>query len=535
MTRRSRFPLCALVIGLLLGPSPGWAQNGDDPVAAGTPATYVTPDYLRKLPELPERMRHRAAKRLALPQAIEAVLRQNLQIALSQERVVETVAFRSAANAAFEPLVEMAAGRDRSESPPATVLEGQVGEVLERENDFWSLGIAQRLPTGTELRLDWRNNRSESTLGTRLAPEVFGSSLNLGLVQPLLQGFSFSGRIQRAPVLRAEFASDAAREEARLRAMLTVKATEDAYWDLVQSYKVYEVTRRTFGLAEEQLELTRRQIAAGVLPESDLIGVEGTLAQRQVALVRAETQIERSADLLRGLLNLPAAAWDAPIVPVDAPSFVHVSVPFDLAFDRALVQRPELKRVKIDLSRIALDLEVARNARWPRLDLRGNVGTVGQDTAYAETLEQVRQATGHQWGIGVVFSWAPLGVGTRAEIRRLESVARQNTFDRQGIIVDLRTQIREALRAIETAERQLLASAKFRELAERSLDVEQRRFLNDLSSNFIVAQRQAELAEARLGELEALIQHEKASSDLQLAMGDLLEARHLTFQVRAGG
>ena len=77
------------------------------------------------------------------------------------------------------------------------------------------------------------------------------------------------------------------------------------------------------------------------------------------------------------------------------------------------------------------------------------------------------------------------------------------------------------------AQRQLYASAKFRDLAERSLDVEQRRFLNGLSSNFLVAQRQAELG--------SLIQHEKATSDLQLAMGDLLEARHLRFELRPSG
>ncbi len=55
--------------------------------------------------------------------------------------------------------------------------------------------------------------------------------------------------------------------------------------------------------------------------------------------------------------------------------------------------------------------------------------------------------------------------------------------------------------------------------------------MNGLSSNFIVAQRQAELSQARLAELDALIQHEKATSDLQLATGDLLESRHLHFEL----
>lgn len=188
----------------------------------------------------------------------------------------------------------------------------------------------------------------------------------------------------------------------------------------------------------------------------------------------------------------------------------------------------------MDLRRIALELEVARNHRLPQLDLRAGVGAVGQDEVYRRTLDQVGARNARQWNVGVAFAWAPLMGAARAELARLDSALRQNEIGREQILVGVRAEIREAIRAIATAERQLHASAKFRDLAERSLDVEQRRFINGLSSNFFVAQRQAELAQARLGELEALIQHERASSDLQLAMGELLEARRLKFELRTG-
>jgi outer membrane protein TolC len=190
--------------------------------------------------------------------------------------------------------------------------------------------------------------------------------------------------------------------------------------------------------------------------------------------------------------------------------------------------------VAIDLRRIALDLDVARNARLPRLDLRAGAGTLGQDVDYGRALEQTANAKGYQWSIGGSFAWAPFGGAAQAERRRLESALRSNGLTREQLVVDVRAQIRDALRAIDTAERQLYASAKSRDLAERNLDVEERRFLNGLSSNFFVAQRQAELAQARLAELDALIQHERAISDLQLSTGELLEARHLRFDVRPG-
>jgi outer membrane protein TolC len=166
------------------------------------------------------------------------------------------------------------------------------------------------------------------------------------------------------------------------------------------------------------------------------------------------------------------------------------------------------------------------------VDLRGSYQALGQDPEYERALDQVGDRAGKQWSVAVTLGWAPVGVAARGEIRRLEAALRGTEIGREQLVVGVRAQIREALRAIDTAERQLLASAKFRDLAERSLDVEQRRFLNSLSTNFVVAQRQAEVAEARLAELGALIQHEKASSDLQLATGQLLEARRLKFDLR---
>ena len=256
------------------------------------------------------------------------------------------------------------------------------------------------------------------------------------------------------------------------------------------------------------------------------------MAQRQVALLRTEAQIDAAADVLRTLMNLPAADWDRPILPLDAPSFVHVDLPIELAMTRAQDARPELKQSRIELRQIALDLEVARNRRLPQLSLQGGVGTVGQDADYGKALEQAGNGSSFQWNVGMDFSWAPLGIDARAAVRRMESALRTNGLSREKLLVEIRAQLRGALRSIDTAQRQLYAAAKARDLSERSLDVEQRRFLNGMSNNFMVAQRQSDVAQARLAELSALIQHEKARSELQLAMGDLLESRRLNFQVR---
>ena len=521
-----------------------WSGSSAPPAAAqlvGAAAVarenYLPPEYIRKPPALPAHWKRRAPRPIALREAIELAMRQNLNLALQREQVRLVDLGRGLALAPFEPVLRASVDRSASESAPQTRQEGQQGQTPRYTTDNWNLSLSEQLPTGTNLTLGFTNNRAESTLGTAVAPLIFRSTLSLGLSQALLQGFSLSGRVQWSSVLVAEFDSEAARETARQVAMGAIKATEDAYWNLVQSCKAYEVAREAEEVADKQLELTRRKIAAGVQPQSELLSVEGTLANRQLEVVNAEAQIEAVADTQRLQMNLPPDEWEQPLLPIDAPSFQRVVVPFDSAWERALLLRPDLKQVAIDLRKSTLMLEVARNGRLPLLNVRGNVALVGQDADYGQALTQVGARAGLQWTVGMEFGWTPLGIAARANIRRWQTTLAINDLTREQRLVEIRRLLRNSLRTLDTAERKLYAAAKSRDLAERNLEVEQRKFLNGLpgSSNFMVATRQAELSLARLSELQALIDHQLARSDLQLQTGELLAARQLTFEVRKGG
>lgn len=525
--------LFSVLFSVLLGVRSGFAQAQEPGIGDG----YVPPDYIHKPPPVPERWRERHLRSMRLREAVELALRSNLDLALKRESVRAVATDRSAAIAAFEPMLHASIGRSLSLSPPSTAQEGRAGQLLQSAYDSWRIGITERLPTGALLQLDFVNRRTESTLGNVVAPMLFFSTLSLTLNQPLLSGFSFDGRVQWANVLRAEFDSERAREDARQQAMLTVRLTEETYWSLVQRWKAYEVHRLARDLAEQQLDLTRRKIAAGVLAESDLISAQGTVAQRQIAVVRAEAEIELAADDLRSLLNLPPDEWEPLLLPCDAPEFARVALSPSEAMERAVGARPELKQAQIDIRRTALDLSVARNARLPELDLTASVGTIGQSEEYARALEQIRDRAGWTWSVGLQLQWRPLGVGARAQINRQLSSMRQKQLSREQWLTRIRVEVRKGLRDIETAERELHAAVRSRELAARNLGVEQRRFLAGLpgASNYQIALRQNDLAQAQLEELAALIHHQKARVELDQATGELLEARQLKFEVRLPG
>lgn len=498
-----------------------------------TAATYTPPDFIRSTPPLPDRWSARKAVSISRHDAIEMALSRNLDVAFQRQSVRIVEQSHARALGGFEPRVHLWGGRSGSQSPPQNIQEGMPGQVYGSTADTWNLSISGMLPSGTQYSLDFLNSRTATEQANAVLPVRYYPALSLMLRQPLLSGFSLDGSIQMAPLSIARFATAKEREQARLQAMLVVKLTEDAYWTLKEKWKTYEVQRDAQAIAEKQLELTRRQISAGISASSELLSIKGRAAQVQLEVVRAEADIEDAADILRRLLNIPAEEWDQPLLPVDQPSFAREVVSFEVAFSRAQAARPDLKISHLDVQQAVLDLKLAQNRRLPQLTVQGAASVVGQDAEYGQALQQLAARSGWQWSAGLDLGWEPLGIKARADVRSQESAKFQRELSRERALVNIRSELRAALRGLDNAERQVYAAALSRELADRNLDIDHRRFLTGVQGvdNFKLAQRQSEQSSARLQELRALLQHERAQTQLLLAMGELLESRQVKFEL----
>jgi HAE1 family hydrophobic/amphiphilic exporter-1 len=465
---------------------------------------------------------------LALSEAIQLAARQNLGIELVREQAAVARAGIGVAWGRFEPSLFGSYIHLNADTPPPLTLlqQGVVSSQLNLDTHSWNLGISGQLPTGTQLSIGWTNLRTMTSAPTPLTdPLLYNSQLAFTLVQPLLKGFAFDLAIPRADVLRAQFASRRAALDVRAALIATLKATEDAYWDLLEAFKESEVRHGTLELARQQRLFSEKLIDAGIIARADLVSAESTLAQRELAVIQADAAIGRAADRLRGVLNLPRSGWTRRLVPVDAPRYEEPRLSLDESMAVALKNRPELEQRRIDIERANLDLKVARTDRLPALDVGFGYGLTGQETSYHGTLAQMVSNSVKSWSAWASFSWSPLMLRARAQVRASLAGQRgaQVQLDRQRL--DLLVELRDDLREIETAERQIRAAARFRELATRALDVEHRKFQEGTSNNYMVGVRQDELAQAQLAELNAVIRHQKARTALEASMGTLIEAR----------
>lgn len=499
---------------------------------AADEAPYEVPEFMTELPALPAGVDARTVWRLDLAEALRQAVHNNLGIAIERDTVQIAQLGVGIARGAFEPQLALTLDHNRADSPPVTLQQGAPGTTITTTSQDWNLTLSQRLETGTVLGLGFSNGRADSTAGTAVEPINYRSGLTLSLTQPLLRGFSLDLVVPRIDVLRAELASDRERRQLVVAAADVIERTEDAYWDVVQALYRYNLQLRSRQRAEDQLALTHRQIDAGLLPLSDLISAESTLAQRKLDLVQAEQDIESVTDRLRSVLNLPRDQWSRPILPTDRPGFAAETHRDEDMLAVALEHRPEIAQLDLDLKSEALAVRRADNDRLPQIDLGLSGSLVGQDRRYPDTLGQIRDAAAPGYSVSLNLIWTPLGraAGAAAEAER----ARQRIAiaNRDQVVQAVWLAVRDAVRVQHSAALQVAAAARFRELATQSLEVEQRKFLNGNSSNFFVAQRQGELAAAQLAELAAVLGHKKATAALLRATGQLLDERHVEITVR---
>jgi outer membrane protein TolC len=88
-------------------------------------------------------------------------------------------------------------------------------------------------------------------------------------------------------------------------------------------------------------------------------------------------------------------------------------------------------------------------------------------------------------------------------------------------------EVSDAVRAMETNARRVNAYRLARELAEKSLDAEEKKLKVGLSTNYFVLEFQDRLANARSVELRAKLDHILSVERLEKAMGLSLEKRNI--------
>lgn len=476
--------------------------------------------------------------RLTAEEAVRLALENNLgiQIARINPQIEDLNVL--GARAGWAPALSSTLQTNSSDSPNQNFLSGAQGTSTSSDQFTGNFSLTQTLPWGGDYSVGLDNSRQVSNSSFSTFSPQLRSSFALRYTQPLLRNFSIDSTRQQLQVStkNREIADVSLRETVAT----TTRTVRNAYWDFAYAVTSLAVQQQSLDLAEESLRNTRARVEIGTTPPIDVVAAESEVAARQEAVIVAEAQIATAEDTLRTLIFDPSSPdfWTTPLEPSGLPPFLPSPVNVDAAIANALANRTDLDRARKTLEADAINERFYRNQTLPDVsaslnyNLQGLGGTqlqrglgpfgpgsgevIGQlERGYGAVLGDVFSNDFPNWTASLNITY-PLGINAAetnlARVRLQQSQARTELANQQ---LQVTTQVRQVARQVQTNQQRVQSTQVARQLAERRLDAEERKFEAGSSTSFEVFQAQRDLAQARNNELQAILDYNRSSVDLE--------------------
>jgi outer membrane protein TolC len=417
--------------------------------------------------------------------------------------------------------------------PTASYFSG--ADVLLNEETTSQTGLKLNLPIGTQLELSLNtfslNTNSQFAF---LNPQynAFGS---FSFRQPLLGGFSSTGRRE---LTRAEFGYEAAKANYDQELLVVNSEVEKAYWNLYAAERDYGVQKLVRDRAKEFLTETETREQAGIVGPSQVANAKTFLAEQELLLIDQDEALASQSDLVAVLIGKRPESGLTRFKTVNDPPQDFPVETAEILIDYALESNLQLQAVKkeIDVANSLVDA-----AGWevlPTLDFIGSISSTGiggdsqpvifgSDTlsstsggSFNDMLKQVIKREYPGWSVGVELS---LPIGFRSDIgekERLEAVAFIAEQQYVELSRTIEESVRKAHRELSHGNMRLKAATDGVEAAQEQVRIGVIEFQNGRITAFELVRLGEDFAKAQRRYSEALVRTVNAVAMLrQLTAG----------------
>jgi len=465
-----------------------------------------------------------AEETLSLQQALVLGVANNYDLRIARLDVERAAAGVTGEEGRFDVTAEFGVNMSRDELPAAAT--GVAEEIYTTEAARAEAALSKEFVTGLQTRLSLTSERTDrDSLADRLDP-AYRTALVLDLTQPLLKDLGMD--INTANLQIARNRQQQAAYGYLSTAQQLAADIEQAYLDLAQAEADYRYAVLARDLARELLDGNQRKFEAGLIPVTEVNEARTAVAGRQESMLLTQQRItllrNRLLELIdQGETSLPAD-WQAAL-----PERAKNTDPgLDRALETGLLQRPDLQQARLELSARKIELVYADNQRLPRLDLEASLGVNGlsgdaDNSRYKGGWQESLNDDGSSWYAGLRFSMPLQNRVANARYRDAAAQDKQSLYRLRRTEIAAETAIRSAHATLALGHERLEVARQSAELAQITLDQENRRLQEGLSDTFRLLIIQNALVNAKISEVAALTDFHRARANLFQAMGATLE------------
>jgi outer membrane protein len=478
-------------------------------------------------------------RRLSVDDAVKLAIEQNLGIQVERlNPQIQDIAIAHT-RASWAPTLTSNITNSSTDTPVTNVFAGGQSKVTDGRFDT-TFGLTQLLPSGANYSVSWDSYRATSTnFFNSFQPEL-RTGLTLNVTQPLLRNFKVDN-------VRQQLAIDQKVREStdvNLRATITqtTRNVRNAYWDLSFAINNLAAQRQSLDLARRLLGDNEKRVQIGTMAPIDIVEAQSEVARNQETVIVAEAAIKQAEDRLRALILDPRSPdfWTVTLEPTQTAEVGDTVIDVNGAVIHALSARSDVLQSKNSLQQNDIGIRYLRNQAMPEFNAVANYGLVGvggsqlspltsfpigggaipprgvvSQRNFGSVLGDVFTNAYPAWTLGVQIGY-PLGTSaSEANLAKARLQYSQSETELRNLELQIVTAVRDAARQVQTNRQRIDTSRAARELAERRLDAEEKKFAAGIQTSFFVFQAQRDLAQARTNEVKAISDYNKSLVDYE--------------------
>ncbi len=475
-----------------------------------------------------------AAREMSLPDCIQQALAHNLDVQIQRVNPQISLFNLDSAYAGYDPVFNFS-GLHRYNNTGAEFQSGQRIAGSQYNSDTYSSGFSGGTPWG--MTYDLRGSASSTagnnpwTNGTFLPIQTSSGQAGLGLTQPLLKNFWIDGT--RLTIRLNKNRLQYSEQGVRGQIISSVTAVENAYYELIFAQDNVKVQQEALDLAQTQLDQDRQRVQIGSLAPLDVQQDEAQVAKNQATVISALSALSTADRVLKNLITDEYSKWYAadirPSTALQAPLQL-----FDLqdSWNQGMTQRPDLLQARLNVELQGIQLKYLKNQVFPALDLIGSYGFNGAGGQFGDTFNQMNEANRVFYTYGAQLSMPLSNVGPRNQLKAGKGSLKQLLLQLKQLEQSIMVEIDNAVGVARSDYEGVQATRQARVYAEAALDAEQKKYTVGKSTTFTVLQLQNNLTAARLQEIRALVDYNKALAALAAAEGSTLERNSIQLDTR---
>lgn len=380
----------------------------------------------------------------------------------------------------------------------------------------------KKLPSGTEVGVGLRQERvkyfdSLTINGNPVFPPnaLYEPIISFSLSQPVMK--NVGGYQDRRQVKSAQLGALAAELQAERHVETLVYEALSDYWNLVIVRRLIDARVKSVKFARQFLATTEEEFKLGTAEETDVLAARANVLVRDDEL-KALHEIERGWE--ESLRTKLAMGPDVNIENVEKqPPLIKLGGTIGSRIAGALETRRDYQASKRELEQRDVELAIAKNERWPSMDLYSTL-----------ELNEIRGSMTNAWSsvnspnlkVGMQFKMPLENRVARAGKNRADILKASAIVALKDLENRIANSVSRHVKEVDARKRIISQSSRAVNLQREKLKQENEKYGMGRSTSDLIIRYQDDVVAAEQGHAEAWLAYKTAALNLALAEGKLV-------------